>query len=268
MHPIKQVISAVAVLLFTFLLPTALIAQEDRPYCVPADKNYPEGYIVKLSERFFRICEDEFLTFRRFGGSDPAYDLKRLVLFSNHPTIQSYLSRNGETGIPFFSPNIEETRPTLLLKNQPPQRLNVKILEIELSGVNYDVFGDKYDNNGKVYQKGNLPNGSLIIHRNRGEQDVQSHFVRCSRGDPTKDTTSEFYCRIYVPYSLDPGLTIVQGISYRQTDGLEKGWFEKLPSFVQEFDRFYQAIDVTDDLEDLAHLPIVEARQSGQKRAN
>lgn len=262
-----KIIIRSAIFLGLLIPPTALIAQEDSPYCAPADKNYPEGYIVKLSERFFRICEHEPLTFRQSRGSSPAFDYKRLVLFRNHPTIQGYLSRNGETEILNFNPNIEETRPTFLLKNQPPQLNNIKISEIELSGIDYDVFGGKYNNNGKVYQQGNLPNGTFIIHRNRVEQDVQSHFVHCN-GDPTKETSSQYYCTIYVPYSLDPGLIIVQGINSAKTDDRGKAEFEKLPSIVQEIDQFYQAIDVTDDLEDLAHLPIVEPRQSGQKKAN
>lgn len=244
---------------FIALQPGLALSDAKSPYCWPEERFAPDGRIVELGGRYFRVCWA--------AGAGKPYSLdptkgRLAVRISERGSIAHDVE--AATNTPKFLwgfMTFEENRYSTTLANIKRHWHN-HIGKIRLGDADYQVYlsdSGLRDHPGPA-KKGKLPKNvlSLYIFDRPADSDIPSHMMTC-RGDPSTVPHEEYSCHIYLRYRESDHLIIEHGLSWAPIYAGEPMDFERLTDLVRAVRALFDHVDVTDRLDTLEGVPIVRA---------
>ncbi|WP_162891648.1 hypothetical protein [Profundibacter amoris] len=227
------------------------------PFCAKGEKYYPEGLIGKIGSHFFRICTQGF-------AYPPLMNRPNLTINSEQ-RLDAYAVENF--------PDIHETFGRIrnhygFLEALPGLRQNPseKVGQIELGGFTYQVFVPSINLSRLTVpvSKENMPREFDLVFPGSDARDIPEHILTCVKGDPMNAPEKGYHCFLYIRYTPSEILFITKQIihiprgepSYlintRPFD------FDRLAFLAQQLRNAYRHIEITDQLNELKDVPIIQ----------
>jgi hypothetical protein len=243
---------------FIALQPGLAFSDANSPYCWPEERFAPDGRIVELGGRYFRVCWA--------AGAGKPYSLdptkgRLAVRISERGSIAHDVE--AATNPPKFLWGFMTFKDGLFdmaLTNLSPSR-SVNLGEIPFGDQPYTLYADarfveKYQ--GRL-EKGNLPKHAFYVFERPADSDIPSHMMTC-RGDPSTVPREEYSCHVYLRYRESDHLIIKHRLSWAPIYAGGPMDFERLTDLVRAVHALFEHVDVTDRLDTLEGVPIVRAR--------
>lgn len=221
-------------------------------YCDPEERFAPEGRIVELRGRFFRIC----------GGpnsgppyiNDPRADFQFVRIRA-----RSSLTKTAKEALltDLFIWGTLILRDSFLSESTR-QFYSSRIGDIRFGNSDYSIYTPKSNalrHEGQV-GKGNLPRNTLFVFEGSNDSNVSFHYMSCF-DDPTGFQLSKYHCTLFIRYSDVDHFTIDHTLFWSPAFGGEPFDFEQLPELVRAVHFLFEQVDVTDQLDQMQHVPIV-----------
>ena len=230
-------------------------AETEQPFCRADARFAPDGRIVEIGERYFRVCGPKEAGFPY--QLDPSLGQPLLVI-----SAKSLIAHRVEAatnapkylwGHMVFQPGYFE----LGLENRKRNK-EVDLGEIVFGGEQYSAYSRPsiVEEVQSPIEKGNLPRTTLFIFERPGRSEIPSHYMSC-HGDPTAMPRSKYHCNVYLKYRESDDLHIKHGLIWNPIFEGEPMDFERLPDLVRAVHTLFEISDVTDQLTELEHVPVV-----------
>lgn len=253
-HALRALAAIVAV---TTVWSFASAAEPDDTYCWPEERFAPDGRIVELGGRYFRVCGADGAGFPY--SLDPTKG-RLAVRISGKGSIAHDVE--AATNPPKFLWGFMTFKDGLFdmaLTNLSPSR-RVNLGEIRFGDQPYTLYADarfveKYQ--GRL-EKGYLPKNAFYVFERPADSDIPSHMMTC-RGDPSTVPREEYSCHVYLRYRESDHLIINHRLSWAPIYAGGPMDFERLTDLVRAVHALFEHADVTDRLDTLEGVPIVRA---------
>ncbi len=247
-------LSVLAAAIFLGLFASISSAQvTEEPYCAEDEEYQPNGRILPIGERYFRICSGSHL--RDISYLRPGASLTRVL-----PAFNTIYNWNG-----------------LEILRQPRYRIQpadfIRMLDrrefarIHLGDVEYAVFAKPpyLDNAIEAIAIGRSPERATYYFAGSDDLDLPEHIMNCS-GQPFTEIREKYSCKVYFRYRSGEDIFIQEDLSWDpewvRPGGIfvqEPFDFDNLPNQIRGLMHIVRQIDVTVNIEDLrGYVEIVD----------
>jgi len=251
---------------FLFLAVTFLgwsnssVAETEQPFCQADARFGPDGRIVELGERYFRVCGPKSEGFpyrvestkeRPFIKIGPKSLIAHQVEAATNAPKYLWGFISFETG--FIDMGLKNLKRSTVIAQG----------SLTLGNAQYSVYAspDIVEEVQGTIEKGNLPRFALFVFDRPAGSVIPSHYMSCD-GDPTAMPRSKYHCRIYLKYRESDDLGIRHVLLWSPVFEGEPMDFEHLPELVSALHALFEASDVTGQLDEFEGVPIVRASDS------
>lgn len=249
--------ASLGMVILTSVCPNHAVADVAHAFCQSDARFAPDGRIVELGSKSFRICGPDGAGFPyRLDPSEGAPFIKispRSLIARQIEAATSapkFLWGQMTFEVGFFDKALENSK---LFKE-------VELGDITFGNARYALFSDDWimKNHQGAVRKGNLPRTTFFVFERPDGSEIPSHFMSCS-GDPTAMPRSKYDCFIYLRYRESRDFYIDHRLIWSPTFEGEPMDFERIPDLVRAVHTLFEVSDVTEKLETLKHIPVVRA---------
>jgi hypothetical protein len=226
------------VLWFALTIPLAAQAE---PYCDPKEGFAPDGMVVELGGRYFKICDKKYQI-----GTDRGVDpFLRMPFRSSHVTrvLQDYSEIRFLWGRLILR-DLDFEYPSD--KNYTSYKIYLG--DMILAGARYKAYGSKplSETNAALFEKGILPTGPLLVYAPIGDAQMKPHILLCT-GDLRGSPRQPYDCHIKLMFDGEKRLVAHTRLLWSPVFGeFEPFDFDKLHIFLNALVAVFESIEVTE----------------------
>lgn len=250
-----------ALLSFSFgaTMPSDAIAQDQ--FCNDDSRFAPNGIIVELGVRYFRLCGPKNSNFPY--NLDPEIGDVQIAIHPKSDLVERYRSKYFTDQYLWGFLKYGDGGYAAYLERQLSRSLT-DYGQVSFGGKNYSVFSRSSSNVGTEStpeQAETLPEFGFYVFENKGDTTLPNHAMSCF-GDPSGGSLTQYDCFISVEYGGTGAYRVEHRFIWRPNSTLPKFDIDTLPSLVSHLHGLFKFAEVTNGLDEFSNLPLVEAPEN------